>query len=252
MTTPTTAPVVLHTDQEHDGLRIVLFVLLFAAVWLGYQVMLALLRLLAPPTLTDYLVPVACLTGVPLGLGVIWLAEQVLKRFWHSGNSVSLVDDGRNGRVHVQRREGEAQTFDLANHVTVTNWFFRLSGYPRGGRERRAPGKWLCLASELQQDDNRLVVYTFMPPQKAAVWTDTSHRPPPFQQIFPANLYDNSLRSRMGPPSRPEIPAEILRGKSGPLWLAERRRWASGLELTPADFERYMNFVSTHSLNTGQ
>lgn len=245
MTGPTASPIVLHADQEHSGLRTLLFILLFAGVWLGYQLSLALLRRFAPQPIADYAVPLACLTGIPLGLVVIWSAENILKRVWHSGNTVTL-EAANGGHVYVQTRDGATQSFRLEKNLTMTNWFFRLSGYPRGGRERRVPGKWLCLASELQQDDDRVVVYTFLPPKRAAVWTDKSTVSADFEQIYPANLYDNSLRSRMAAPTRPEIPAEILRGKSGRFWLAERRRWVNGLELTPADFETYMRFVSIH------
>ncbi len=56
-------------------------------------------------------------------------------------------------------------------------------------------------------------------------------------------LYDNTMRSRIGPPSRPDIPNRLLQSKDGRYWLAERRRWEYGIELTPDDFGTLMRVV---------
>ena len=122
-----------------------------------------------------------------------------------------------------------------------TNWYFRLSGYPRGGRERRVSEKWLCLCTELQQDEERLSTFAFISPEDAAAWTSpTNGKSATFHIIDPGEVYDKGVRSRFGPPSRPNVPTSLLHAKDGRYWLAERRRWEVGIELTPQDFVTVM------------
>ena len=119
--------------------------------------------------------------------------------------------------------------------------YFRLSGYPRGGRERRVSDKWLCVCTELQQDDNRVNTFAFMPPEMAAPLIAPTTGRTSFHILNPAEIYTSDLRSRFGPPARPTIPTTLLHSKDGRYWLAERRRWEIGIELTAADFMTIMN-----------
>jgi hypothetical protein len=242
MTLSNQTPITLHVDQEHGGIRAVVFVLLFLGFWLGYWLISMLIRSFGPRSIQDFTTLISCVGGIPVGLGLIWLVEQGLKRVWYSGSNITLDEQG----IHVQTREGTEQHFTWAATLTHTNWFFRLSGYSRGGRERRVPNNWLCLAIQTQQEDERLVVFTFMPPKEAAAWTEQHPSTDSFHQIFPADVYSTSVRSRMGPPARPELSTEVLRGKHGRYWLAERRRWAEGLELSRQDFATFMRFVQSH------
>ncbi len=235
-------PIVLHADQEHSGIRLVIFIALFAAYFLGFQLVSWLLEAFAPPSLLDYTIFLSCVGGLPIALFIIWLLEKFLKRVWHSG--LSLVLDAQGLTVH-DRRDGaltETQAVRWADNLSHLNWYFRLQGYPRGGRERRVPDKWLCLATELQQDDRRLSVYSLMPPEAAAAFVENPKQG--FTILNPAEIYDNSVRSRLGPPSRPQIPNRLLQSKDGRYWLAERRRWESGIELSPEDFSVLMQHVA--------
>ncbi len=237
--------IVLHADQEHSGIRMAIFLSLFAALFIGFLVARWLLITLAPPTIQDYAIFLACVGAVPLALLFIWGLEKALKRVWHSG--LSLVLDGRGLSVH-DRRDGAvvdptaAPVFLWAANMGQLNWYFRLSGYPRGGRERRASAKWLCLATELQQDDARLSIFTFMSPDAARPWTDDPRQG--YHIINAAELYDRSARSRIGPPTRPTIPHRLLQTKDARYWLAERRRWEFGIELTPDDFATLLRSVA--------
>jgi hypothetical protein len=119
----------------------------------------------------------------------------------------------------------------------VTRWFFRLRGYARGGKERRMPASWLCLACQLQQGEVKLILFTFMPPARAqALLSD-------FHEIKPAEVYTRSVKDRLVAPSRPTVPAATLAGKEGRYWLAERNRWQEGAELTAADFETFIQAI---------
>jgi hypothetical protein len=39
------------------------------------------------------------------------------------------------------------------------------------------------------------------------------------------------------------VTTDLLRGKDGRFWLAEQRRWQQGIELTPDDFETFIDYV---------
>lgn len=257
MSIPAQSPVVLHADQEHSGIRITIFAALFVGFFIGFRLVAWLLEMLAPPGLLDYVTFLACVGAVPVALLFIWGLEKVLKRVWHSGLSITLdgrglyVEDRRAGATAAQAADRPALVW--SEHLGQLNWYFRLSGYPRGGRERRVPAKWLCLATELQQDDARLSVFTFMPPNAAERWTGDPKQG--FHILNPAEAYDRSVRSRIGPPSRPTLSNRLLQSKDGRYWLAERRRWEYGIELTPDDFATLMAHaaaaqaenLSTHS-----
>lgn len=261
--------VILHADQEHSGLRFVIFTALFAGLILGFFLVRWLLGRLAPPSVNDYATFLSCVGAVPVALLLIWGLERLLKRVWHSGLSLELNQWGVV--VYDRREEGVRSVGQGAREENATasgsslapgnwnrepdirwdrnfsqiNWAFRLSGYPRAGRERRAPAKWLCLATELHQDGARLNVYTLMSPEMAAKWTDNPRLN--FHRLNPAEIYDSSARARLGPPSRPLIPNSVLHSKDGRYWLAERRRWEYGVELTPDDFATLMDYAQAYA-----
>lgn len=250
MSTAQNSLIVLHADQEHTGIRFAVFAGLFVALLIGYRLVSLALRALAPPALLDYAFVLSCAGAIPIALLVIWGLEILLKRVWHSGLSIVLDESG----LYVHDRRGGAEpaldalpamTWD--KHLGQVRWYFKLSGYPRGGRERRIPPKWFCLAAELQQDEARLSAYAFLPPERAAEWTQKPKEA--FHLINQAELYGRSSRLRFGPPERPNLPNELLQTKEARYWLAERRRWHHGIELTPEDFAtllRYADRAAAH------
>ncbi|RMG93950.1 MAG: hypothetical protein D6706_14565 [Chloroflexi bacterium] len=230
-------PITLHADPEHTGLRLVVLLLTLVAFIVSYNVV----QLVIGSFLPDYSVVLSCALAIPLGLLIVWIVEQWLKRVWPSGRVIELHDTGLVARTP----EGENGRVVWDKNYSWLAWYFQLSGYPRGGRERRVSAKWYCLACQLQQDEQRLVVYTFLPPAKATMWTKEK-TVFGFEKIVMADVYEKGWRTRMGPPVRPEIPTEILAGKNGRYWLAERRRWREGFELTPSDFTLFMEYVQSH------
>lgn len=241
MTTPPQSGTVLYADQEHGGIRLVVLITLFITYILGFLLVFWLIRSFAPPTIADFAVFISCVGAVPLAVLAIWITERSLKGVWHSGLSLTVnqtgvfVEDTRDGGQALTPEAPPVINWSLP--FAQLNWYFRLSGYPRGGRERRVPDKWFCICTELQQDENRLNVFSFMPPDQAADWIEDSPTgKSSFQMINPNEIYDSSFRSRIGPPSRPTIPTSLLHSKEGRYWLAERRRWLTGIELIPEDF----------------
>lgn len=239
MVTPQKGTITIHADQEHSGIRIVIFFMLFVGLFIGFLLISWFIRTIGPPGLRDYALFLSCTGSIPLALLSIWVLEKFLKRVWHSGLSLTLDETGlivNDTREKPDPRETNTTPpkFVWGQSMTVLTWYFKLSGYQRGGRERRVPAKWYCLAAELIQDDSRLSVFTFMPPNNAKLLIDKTNSR--FEPINQAEIYSDSFRNRIGPPSRPTIPNELLHSKQGPYWVAERRRWQSGIELTAEDF----------------
>jgi hypothetical protein len=231
------SPIVLHADQEHSGIRVTVLLVLVVTIWPSFLLARLLLSSLFPQS--DYLGILSCIGALPLALALVWAVEQWLKRVWPSGRQLTIVE----GTIKATEPGREDKVLKLSDNLTHLSWYFRLGEYARGGHERRVPKQWLCLSSQLQQDEQRLVVYTYMSVNKAASLIQDGNPYFGFQQIFPGEVYDTSFRSRIGPPSRPKIPASMLAGSDGQFWLAERRRWAEGFELSPDDFKTLVQFV---------
>ncbi|MBE2223439.1 MAG: hypothetical protein IAF02_18005, partial [Anaerolineae bacterium] len=192
-----------------------------------------------PARIASFSLTLACFLAIPLAIGISWLLEKWLKQVWHSGYTLTLQND----KFHVSQPEFDDLNFDLSLNFVNLNWYFKLVGYKRGGRERRVSEKWLCFCCQVQQDECRLIVYTFAPPQKTAVY-QTNH-PLHFEKLNPVDVYSSNLKNHFSPPTRPsKLPVEIISGKNGRYWLAEQRRWTEGLELTFADFETFINYIN--------
>ncbi len=224
-------PLTLHADREHGRLRLLILLLLLPAVLLGYGVVRTAVSLLGD--LAGFGGLIACLLGPALGLGGLALLEARLVQTWHSGRYLLLRPDGLTARLGAT---AEVEINWSAGETAVTHWYFRLEGYTLAGSERRAPHGWYCLAAQVQQGEAQLVAYTFMSPQETAVYTQP---PSPFRKLNPAPLY-----TRKWGAARPTLPPELLEGKDGRYWQAERQRWQNGLELTPKDFKLYLDYIS--------
>jgi hypothetical protein len=249
------SPIVMHADQEHGGIRLAVFITLFVGFLIGFRLVLFLLETFAPPALLDYAIFLSCVGAAPVALLITWVVEKALKRVWLSGISLILDEQGlrvRDQRNGEQRDENtgiqsdpwqapSAPTMTWAENLGQLSWYFRLSGYARGGRERRIPAKWYCLATELQQDELRLGAFTFLPPDAANDLVSQPGRH--FQLLNLAELHRGGMRSRIGPPTRPTLPNNLLQSREGRYWLAERRRWEYGLELTPQDFTTLLDYA---------
>lgn len=242
MTQTQTTPITIYAEQEHSGIRAMVVISMAVSYFFCFWLINVLGQLL-PERLASLGFVIACLLAIPLAIGITWLLEKWLKRVWHSGYSLILKGNG----FQVSQPDVDNLDFDFVGNYLNLNWFFKLAGYKRGGRERRVPDKWLCLCCQIQQDENRIIVYTFAPPKKTAVYQ--SDHPLNFRKLNPTDIYETGGIGRFSPPSRPnKLPPEVISGKNGRYWLAEQRRWQEGLELTFNDFETFMNYLQTHSL----
>lgn len=224
------AALTLHTDPEHNGIRLMVPFLLILGFAAGYGLLKLGLELLFPAL--DTAVLLACVGGVPLGLGLAAVGEKWLKSVWHSGTHLVCDEQG----ITLWQKSRPGQQFFLAHQINLLAWQFILTGYPRGGRERRVAEHWLCLACQIQQDESRITVYCYLSPKAAGPLLQQQ----PFHKLNITEIYDNSLRARMLQPTRPKIPSQLIAGKDGRYWLGERNRWQEGLELSPKDFHHLL------------
>lgn len=234
------SPLILHAEQEHARLRLTVVLLLCLIFALLFFLIRAGLRG-ASDTLASFGLPLACLLALPLSLALVWGIEQWLKRVWPSGYRLLLDEEG----MVIEQPEADSVRFSKGENLNHLGWYFKLRGYKRGGRERRAPESWLCLACQLQQADRAVIVYTYAPSirveQITQAYADTFR----FRQINPIEVYEQKgFTGRFQPPSRPEsIPTQVLSGKDGRYWLAEQRRWREGLELPFIEFELFLDYL---------
>lgn len=228
--TPNT--IVLNADPEHAGLRAAIILVLFAAILLAFLLLRALLTTYLPEIGSPAIL--ACLGAIPLALAVSAGIEALLKRSWRSGRR--LVVDARG----LALQQGDADQVELHwdEPIAETWWHFRVAGYPRGGRERRIPDRWHCVAGQLQQEGERIVAFAFVSPSKLEALQGRF----PLFTLEPKDVYNRSRR-RLEGPARPELPAELIAGEAGRFWLAERNRWQQGVELLPDDFDTLLATV---------
>jgi len=229
----------LLADKEHAGIRVSVPAIWIVSFIIFYFIIKGLLDNLPPGGIGDYALALSCVGALPLSLGIGAASEYILKRQWPSGRAVKL---GNNG-LTVIRKDEEDIFVEWAKRANQLLWFFPLKGYPRGGRERRVPGSWLCLACQVQQDNHRFIVFTLMSKKLAQPLLEKYR----FHPINLADFYDtNAVKNWLSTPSRPSLPSNMLTGKEGPYWLAERRRWHEGMELTKKDFNLFLQNVDQH------
>lgn len=233
------SPTTLHADQEHTGIRFAIPAIWVVAFVLFYFLIKAYFDSLPPGGIGDYALALSCVGALPISLGVGAVCEYFLKRQWRSGREVKLGNQG----LTVIRKEKEDVFVEWSKRANLIMWHFPLKGYPRGGRERRVPGSWVCLSCQVQQDDDRFIVFSLMSKKRAEPLLEEYR----FHAINLADFFDtNAVKNWLTAPTRPSLPANMLTGKEGPYWLAERRRWHEGLELTRDDFELFLQKVDQH------
>jgi hypothetical protein len=228
-------PITFHANKEHSGVRfVVIFVLVAAylAAFIGLNLILRGLN----SGISDFALVLSCVLSLPLALGFAAITERYLKLNWPSGQQVDLSEQG----VMAYLAGGRSVTLEWSARFNVLTWYFSLKGYALGGRERRLPKKHYCLALQLQQDKRRFVVHTYLPFSRIPPIIEGKE----FLEIKPGEYFKGGRVKRWaGSTDRPKIPTSVLAGRDGPYWIAERRRWAEGLELEPSDFQVFLDMV---------
>jgi hypothetical protein len=239
MTVTNSSKVILYADREHAGVRYVVLAILTIIFIIGFLLLNRYLGSMNGTLISEYSLVLSCVGGLVLGLAFSGAGEYLLKKYWPSGRMVTLDEFGARATLP----DSQQVTLDWSLRSYAIKWQFALKGFPRGGREKRIPASYYCLACQLQQDEERLIVYGYFPKKRAARWLDTGD----YFEIRPGDFYDNNpLSRRLKSPDRPDVPASALTGKMGLYWMGERRRWEQGLELTADDFEIFIDKISAH------
>jgi len=230
------SPMVLNADPEHSGLRFAVLAAFLVSFIIFFILFAVILRSFSGSLISDFYFALSCLGAIPLSIAAAGIVEYAAKRRWHSGRSLVVSDEGIVATVDPEIE----QRYSWDGHMSVTKWYFRLGGYRRGGRERRIPADWLCFCCQVQQDEDRFVIFSYIPEEEAGQFIEDNR----FFQLRPGEFYEESaFRRWLTPPSRPDIPTKVLAGKTGHFWLAERRRWTKGMELEIRDFVRFMDVL---------
>lgn len=250
MLTEEYAPKVLHGDPEHGGLRfVVILVLVFNLIAGFFLIQLILNIFFANTRIIEFATVLSCTFSIPFALAISYVVEIFLKKEWPSGKTLTLDEykltySFPKDIVQSSDDEDPQITVNWSERVNTLYWYFSLNGYPRAGRERRLSNKWFGLACQIQQNDSRLVVYAYLPPQAAQNLTENDDLSEPFVKISLAELYSQAGQKRRHSASnRPKIDPSLLTSGEGRYWLAEQKRWQSGLELNQEDFKTFIAYV---------
>lgn len=238
MTSSDARSIVLNADQEHSGLRAGVMIIMAVAFSAAFLMVNAILTspLFEDQPVSSYSLTLSCVLALFIALGAASAGESIMKRYWTSGRRVVLDDEG----LEATLPQGKLASLDWSRRVWAIRWYFAVKGYPRGGRERRLSANRLCLAYQLQQDEARLIVYSYLKESEAEGLLASGD----FHRIKPGDHYErNRFRVRWQSTDRPQIPVDVLASKEGPYWLAEQRRWSEGLELTAKDFGAFCEAV---------
>ncbi len=217
-------------DVEHGGIQFAVPLIMLAA---GILTFVLIDRLVLHPVLgggpgSDLRPFLRLVLSIVLAVSIGGGAEALLKRWWSSGRYLKLDPQG----LIVQNKEQPPMRIDWDRRVNILRWRYSMQGYPRGGRERRVPTGHYLLACRLLQDDTVVIIHSFMPPNRAESVPNLTR----YAVIEIATLFKGGLLNRMSYPDRPSIPADLLSGKQGQVWAAERERWVTGMELEPKAF----------------
>lgn len=220
---------VLNADPEHSGVRFAVMAALVVTFIVSFAILAMVIRSIEDSLASDFYFALSCAGAMALSIGAAGASEYYTKRRWLSGRSVTLNNEG----MIAKEKNGEQAYFAWDGHMSLVKWYIRLSGYRKGGRERRVQSDWYCICCQVQQDEDRFVAFSYMPEEKASQFIGDKW----FVELHPGEYEQNSiLRRWLSPPKRPAIPIKVLAGKQGHFWLAERRRWADGMEFEEDDF----------------
>jgi hypothetical protein len=244
------APIrIVRLNPEHGGIRfgvvLSMFIgLVFSFIFIRYLI----LSFAAGTFLGEFVIVSSCVISIPVALAFAWLTEKGLKRIWPSGMILVFEDQhfyysDSGARSNPSEHSVSQLTFDAGKRLNLTRWYYNLRGFTRAGRDRTVPDKWLCLACQIQQDDQRLILFSYLSPEAAANWINNQDISEPFEIISMAEIYKNDGFRRWGNTTRPELDAALITGPKGIYWLAERRRWVEGLEIEPKDFSFIMEYI---------
>jgi len=146
------------------------------------------------------------------------ITERLLVGRWKSGRVVKVDAHG----VRTMQKERVQKSIDGGALANVLRWRFEVQ------KRARVPQGWFMIACALEQDDNFLVVYTFVSPKQLEDMEDAARYP--------------LLLSKKDKKAEQDL---RLAGVQRRLQTAENYRWAEGAEMKDKDFAAFMTRIQS-------
>lgn len=203
------APRTLTVDAEHFGVRVLVPVLTLTIVLIvhlgGLMIVNQAINDVNPACVV---LPVDVVVLLSVGYGI----ERILKRLMPSRRTAELNE---SSLIITDRRRRPAR--QIAIHwdqtVNVLAWRFEVR------RRTRVPKGWFCLAVQLVQDEQEIILYTFMAAPTAEKISGYKN----FVRLRPRRETESNTDLRAAAEQR-----RLLR--------LEDARWRDGAEIGPDDF----------------
>jgi hypothetical protein len=200
-------------DREHGGIRAVGC----ASLLIGAVLIYALLETLILN------VPVLSVLLALLGsAGLSYVLERYLRGRWPSGREVIISDE----RIALLNQGDVERQVNPQKHVNVLAWYFEVT------RTTRVKKGWYVIGFALEQDDEYIPTYTFMPPDDFDE-TDYSH--------YFTELERDDKRKKKAERSTASGMRRV--GLQRRLYEAELDRGYAGAEMTREQFEQYLTHL---------
>lgn len=215
-------PVRMVVDAEHVGIRTIMPVLAVAGLIGGF----VLGNLVAP--LVDEALSSLCLSLIFAAIGLVtltYVGERFIKPLWSSGR-VILVDRSRLQLLDKRRKPPQESTIEWDNPLQVQAWYFEVPT-----RRSRVPKGWYCVSIRLVQDEQKLILYSFLKPEAA------EESVPRFNDWF-VKLFPKKEREQITDVQKAARQERFRR--------LEDHRWHDGAELSAEDFLVVMTQVDRH------
>ena len=195
-------------DVEHLGIRVVVPLLAFGALLLGWWVIPLVMEATGlQSTLLSFL-QLPLIIGA--AIGGAYVADRLLKGRWLSGRELRLDDD----RLIMREKDGSEKTIVWGERVNALAWRFTVA------RRGRVPKGHICLALQLIQDEQEVTFYGFVSPKQVETLPNVEAFTPLSAR---RTLKDERLNLRIA-------------GQQRRLLQAEDERWQHGGELTADAF----------------
>lgn len=213
-------PLEIRIDIEHIGVRTATLTLVLGGLVTGYILGSAVAQQV------DESLARVCV-ALPMALLVSFVMAQVsdrfIKRRWRSRRKI-LVDQKQLVYIDQRKKPFLEQTLDWDQPFDFKAWYFAVMN-----RRTRIPKDWYCLSLWLNQNEQKLVLYTFAPPESLLKNTQIADY---FVQLQPRKEREKLVTAD------PRMAAQ-----QNYLRSLESARWFSGAELEAADFFALVDFA---------
>lgn len=227
-------------NQDHQRLSLIIPVILLVLIVVTYRIFYLTMPSVFGGRSSDYLL-IAGLCALFGSAFVLWLIDPFLKRIFPSGHVLTVDPQAKTMTYALQEEIKEVLTHQ--EDWQVIRWYFRMGRFVKSGRERQIPKSWFCLSMSLKSGGNELILFCYVRPYQQRNFTTISS----WSEISMVETLEESQTSKipmMRPPTlSPSIPSRLLVGDNGHVWLAERNRREEGLEMSPSDFRKLLEYL---------